>query len=32
MHKTSLGDVFLVGFVLGFGCCMIILLLTGVIG
>lgn len=32
MDKTSLGDMFLVGFVLGFLTCMIVLVITGVIG
>lgn len=32
MDKTSLGDMFILGFVLGFGACMITLLITGVIG
>lgn len=32
MDKTSLGDAFLVGFLLGFGCCMLTLLISGVIG
>ena len=32
MDKTSLGDMFIIGFVLGFGACMVTLLITGVIG
>ena len=31
MDKTSLGDMFLVGFIFGFGCCMVTLLIAGVI-
>lgn len=32
MDKNSLGDMFLLGFILGFGACMLTLLITGVIG
>lgn len=32
MMKTSKGDIFIVGFILGFFVCMLTLVITGVIG
>lgn len=32
MDKGSKGDIFMVGFVLGFLLCMVLLVITGVIG